>query len=125
MAFLPFFFFAIGPALSYVSRQARPFVQSLAAWRRRGSPNVPGRAAARAPAVRGSDSAAKRARRLMFVRRVAKPLSAEPAEGEQARGTTRAPSTANAGILPRTFPGFSSGRKTLAHPAVVEFAFVL
>ena len=123
MAFLAFFFFAIGPALSYVSRQAQHLC--LAAWRRRGSPNVPWRAAARAPAARGSDSAAKRARRLMFVRRVAKPLSAEPAEGEQARGTTRAPSTANAGILPRTFPGFSSGRKTLAHPAVVEFAFVL
>ena len=122
MAFLPFFFFAIGLALSYSSPQAQHYV---AAWRRRGSPELLWGVAARAPAVRGSDSAAKRARRLMFVRRVAKPLSAEPAEGEQARGTTRAPSTANAGILPRTFPGFSSGRKTLAHPAVVEFAFVL
>ena len=91
-----------------------------------GQPELLWGVAARALAAQCSAiPAAKRARRLMFVRRVAKPLSAEPAEGEQARGTTRAPSTANAGILPRSFPGFSSGRKTLAHPAVVEFAFVL
>ena len=39
MAFLPFFFFAIGLALSYSSRQAQHLC--LAVWRRRGSPNVP------------------------------------------------------------------------------------
>jgi hypothetical protein len=63
LAFLPFFFFAIGPALSYVSRQAQHFCPRGVA-----APGQPEIAVARRSATAGGGAAipaAKRAARRL------------------------------------------------------------